>query len=181
MKYKQDEILPIEFFIYTKLAPVMGPLLHENLNMSPNDITTFGNVLGILSIYFLNKKHFSYSAIFLSLRVVIDCLDGYVARRYKLTSSFGSLYDSYSDAITYAFIYILIVMNLPTIHYKLTFIVPILIITYLNHKREDWAHKSIDCEEYITRHEILKTTRILSCTELTLLLSIYIYSISNIK
>ena len=68
-------------------------------NHTPNMITTYSLVTGILACYYLYKENIS---MFISLYLIsyfFDCFDGYFARRYKMTSKFGDIYDHTKDTI----------------------------------------------------------------------------------
>ena len=74
--------------------------LHTKLGLTPNNITLINATLitNYVIIYWLNKKYF-LAFIFLYLRNIFDGLDGYIARKYKLTSRVGDIYDHVSDSI----------------------------------------------------------------------------------
>jgi phosphatidylglycerophosphate synthase len=68
----------------------------------PNQITIFGILMNIVSIYYLfflpdlNNYGISFSMI-LFFRWLADCLDGNVARKYNKTSKLGNILDTCSD------------------------------------------------------------------------------------
>ena len=78
----------------TKLFP-----LFKSLKFTPNIITTFSLVFGLLSCYFLYRQNFTISCIFYFLSYTFDCLDGNFARKYNMTSKFGDYYDHIKDVI----------------------------------------------------------------------------------
>lgn len=86
-----------------------GPMtdFFHKLDMTPNDITTLSLITGILSIVFLYKGLPIISVCFYFFSYVFDCADGYHARKYKMVSSGGDLYDHIKDwtvNITYAIV-----------------------------------------------------------------------------
>jgi len=95
------------YYFVEFLAPVF-----YKMGFTPNMITTLGNICTLIFIYYFLKKEFTFSAIFFFLSYFFDCLDGYVARSYNMTSEFGDFYDHISDGLkTIIFILLLIKMN----------------------------------------------------------------------
>nr|QBK89109.1 MAG: CDP-alcohol phosphatidyltransferase [Mimivirus LCMiAC02] len=88
---------PIDNIIY-KFPKYLFPFFRK-LNFTANTLTTISVILGGLSIYFYIKKKYLYSAILIFISYMFDCFDGNYARKYKMTSKFGSYYDSISDNI----------------------------------------------------------------------------------
>lgn len=66
---------------------------------TPNMITTYSLITGILACYFLFKKNIKLFIGLYLLSYFFDCFDGYFARRYKMTSKFGDIYDHAKDTI----------------------------------------------------------------------------------
>ena len=71
--------------------------IYRKFNMTPNDLTTISLLLGLISIYFFYNKFFILSSLFYFLSYVYDVLDGNYARKYKMVSKFGDLYDHFKD------------------------------------------------------------------------------------
>ena len=145
-KYKKDEALPAEMFIYTHLGPYIGTFLHENMGMTPNMITTLSNIIGALGIYFMSKQEYTIAVILFIIRQISDGLDGYVARKYKMTSDFGEKYDHLSDRVfglAVAFLFIKQFLLKYNNDYKILFIISIPIIFALIFGGSiflNWAH-----------------------------------------
>jgi phosphatidylglycerophosphate synthase len=88
---------PVDNFIYIfveKMAPYMN-----KFNITPNMITTLGNVCWIYAAYLVYNNEFIFGSLFFGLCYYFDCLDGYVARKYNQLSLFGDYYDHISDAV----------------------------------------------------------------------------------
>ena len=90
---------PIDQVLYDG-AEVVAPWFHKQ-GLSPNDVTTMSFVSGILSLFELSKGRFFNFAALYTLSYAFDCLDGFIARRYKLTSTFGDLYDHVTDVLVH--------------------------------------------------------------------------------
>ena len=117
---------PVDNFIYyfvEKIAPIF-----YKLGFTPNMVTTLGNICTIISIYFFIKQQYYYSALFFFFSYFFDCLDGYIARSYNMTSQFGDFYDHISDMLKMLSFLILFI----TINHKLALIcIPIILIGFI--------------------------------------------------
>lgn len=74
------------------------PFLKQT-NHTPNILTTYSFILGLLSLYYLYKRNIYIFAILYFFSFVFDCLDGHMARIYKMYSEFGDFYDHFTDFI----------------------------------------------------------------------------------
>jgi CDP-diacylglycerol---serine O-phosphatidyltransferase len=77
----------------------------------PNLITTAGLFAGFYAIVAAMKAHFEPAAIALFIAVVMDSLDGRVARLTGTQSAFGAQYDSLSDMVCFGVTPALVVYN----------------------------------------------------------------------
>lgn len=66
---------------------------------TPNMITTYSFILGIIALHYLYKQEVNKFAVFYVLSYFMDCLDGHMARKYSVTSKFGDFYDHITDLI----------------------------------------------------------------------------------
>jgi phosphatidylglycerophosphate synthase len=71
---------------------------YKKLNFTPNMLTTLSLFFGLASCYLLYKGNNTLAMIFWIIAYFYDCADGYFARKYKMTSKFGDVYDHISDA-----------------------------------------------------------------------------------
>lgn len=81
-----------------KIGAWLLPHLHAT-GHTPNLITTYSFVLGIASVYQLHCDRLYWFAICHVLSYFFDCVDGQMARTYKMTSKFGDLYDHATDLL----------------------------------------------------------------------------------
>ena len=80
-----------------------------NEHMEPNYITIFNIIPSTLCLYFLCQNNIPLFLIFLIVRLILDCTDGHVARKYNKQSEFGNNLDRYTDMIFYTILlYILL-------------------------------------------------------------------------
>jgi phosphatidylglycerophosphate synthase len=69
----------------------------KNTGHTPNILTTYSLITGLISCYFLNKKKLLLFSIFYAISYFFDCADGSFARKYNMTSDFGDMYDHIKD------------------------------------------------------------------------------------
>ena len=120
---------------YYKKKGILEKILFENLtdypidlfykyNFTPNILTTFSFAFQLMSIIFL---HINYNLSFFFLYILgyyFDCIDGPMARRYNMVTTFGDFYDHSTDVFCY-------LLSLNYYIYTLNiFDYPLLITTY---------------------------------------------------
>ena len=93
-----------------------------NEKMEPNIITISNIIPSFLSLYFLYHHNYVLFIIFLVIRLILDCLDGHVARKYNKITNFGNKLDHYTDLIFYIILIILLTS-------KFNIIIIIIIVT----------------------------------------------------
>ena len=92
--------------LYKFLEPTLP--FWNNLNFTPNMITTLGAISSYLSLDYFYKGNIQYSILFIILRAYFDYTDGALARKYKQISKFGDLYDHIVDVVFYVALNLLI-------------------------------------------------------------------------
>ena len=76
----------------------------NKLKIKPNQLTTFGLLFGILAAFFIYKRFFIISVIFIILSTFCDMFDGWLARATKQETKFGKIYDVAMDKYVEGFI-----------------------------------------------------------------------------
>jgi CDP-diacylglycerol--serine O-phosphatidyltransferase len=71
------------------------------LLLLPNMVTLAGMCLGLTSIRFAMDERFGFAVALIFLAVLMDGLDGLLARRLRATSNFGAELDSLSDFLCF--------------------------------------------------------------------------------
>ncbi len=95
------------YYIIEQIAPSV-----YSIGFTPNMITTLGNICTAIFIYYFIQKRIYLSALFFFLSYIFDCLDGYLARSYNMTTKFGDIYDHTSDFVkTISYGYLLFKAN----------------------------------------------------------------------
>ena len=79
--------------------------LYKKLGLTPNLITTISLILGLSSSYLVYKDSYIAGAVLWFLSYYFDCADGKMARKFKMTSKFGDLYDHSSDVLKHIIIF----------------------------------------------------------------------------
>ena len=67
------------------------------LNFSANDITTLSLISGLICISLFMQQYYVLAGIFYMISYFFDCMDGYYARKYNMTSDIGDIYDHFKD------------------------------------------------------------------------------------
>lgn len=85
-----------------EISECVSPLLYS-LCITPNMITIASLIIGLYAAYLITRKRHNkiliVSLIFVSYW--LDCLDGFHARKYNLTSDFGDILDHVCDFIKF--------------------------------------------------------------------------------
>ena len=89
-----------------KLLLVRGPKFmrdkfHGKVFLVPSSVTVVGIFCGFLAIISAIRGDFEYAVKCIWLSIILDGIDGRVARRLNATSSFGREFDSLSDLIAF--------------------------------------------------------------------------------
>lgn len=112
---------PIDIFFY-KLCGIVSPLF-KSLNHTPNIITTYSLIIGVMAVYYLNIGDVNMFSLLFILYYFFDCLDGYFARKYNMVTEFGDKYDHIKDIIIFLMItYIVYIKYSHNITYGIIFI-----------------------------------------------------------
>ncbi len=121
---------PLDIILYN-IADKVSPFFYK-LKFTPNIITTLSNILCIISIFFIYKKNYKLAGIFYFISYFFDCLDGFYARKYKMTSEFGRIYDNISDIIKISIILMIIIVNIRKSKIKISILCIAILLVYLN-------------------------------------------------
>lgn len=72
-----------------------------NKKMIPNTVTLINLVFGITSLWFTMEELYKEAAIAILLAMVMDGMDGRLARHFDVSSDFGKELDSLSDLVSF--------------------------------------------------------------------------------
>ena len=82
--------------ILIDIAELLSPIAYF-LRLTPNILTTISIFFTIICIYYLNIHNFHNASYMYMISYYFDCMDGFYARKYKMYSKFGDLYDHIAD------------------------------------------------------------------------------------
>lgn len=75
--------------------------LYRQRYLVPNLVTLGSMFCGFLTIIYASSNRFEKAAIAIGLAILLDGLDGRVARRLNATSKFGGEFDSFADLVSF--------------------------------------------------------------------------------
>ncbi len=116
---------PIDNLVYKVVEPLSD--MFHSLSATPNQITSLSLIFGLIAIYFLVKRNITYFVIAYIVSYILDCVDGYYARKYEMCSEFGDFYDHIKDITIIAFVIYIIFKH--CLHKRKY--IPILIILFV--------------------------------------------------
>ena len=119
---------PIDNVIYD-LSNRLCPFFYKT-GHTPNMITTYSLIMGLLSCYFLWKGQVVLFGVCYAISYFFDCMDGHFARKYKMTSKFGDMYDHIKDVAVYLILIIVIYIKCSK-NINIPLILLFLVFTYL--------------------------------------------------
>lgn len=94
-------LLPIDEHVEEVPGPDGKKVRHRGIFLLPNLFTTAALFSGFYAIVSAMNGNFSHSAIAIFVAMVLDGLDGRVARLTNTQSAFGAEYDSLSDMVAF--------------------------------------------------------------------------------
>ena len=106
------------------IADLLSPIAYF-LKLTPNILTTISIIFSGYTVYYINYHDFTTASYMYMISYYFDCWDGFFARKYKMYSKFGDLYDHIADILKFTFIsYTLFIIN----YNKFLFYAPIVLI-----------------------------------------------------
>lgn len=100
---------PLDILL-TGVASTLNPVFRAT-GHTPNLITTYSFVTGLLAVYFLYKGNVILFSVLFFVSYFFDCCDGSFARKYHLTSKFGDLYDHITDVVVFSLIVVVVILR----------------------------------------------------------------------
>jgi phosphatidylglycerophosphate synthase len=110
--------------ILIDIAEILSPIAYF-FWLTPNVLTTISIIFSGLTVYYLNEYNFGMASYMYMISYYFDCWDGFFARKYKMYSKFGDLYDHIADILKFTSIsYMLFIIN----NSKFLFYCPFIVI-----------------------------------------------------
>ena len=137
------------------IADIIDPFFFS-MGITPNIITTFSLITGILMNYFYWKKNYYTSALMGILSYFFDCMDGNFARKYHMVTEFGDSYDHIKDILVVLALVILFLNNNTSNNFKI-YVCGLLILLFVG------AMYHLACQErYIQKYKKLEISKYLN-------------------
>lgn len=125
-KISQEYDNPLDNY-FIAISEFTSPYAYS-LGMNPNMITTLSNVSCIITILLLLNSNYYFAAFFLLVSYYFDCMDGHMARKYKMFTVFGDYYDHISDVLkVFGVLFTLYYIN----EEKFMKVIPIIILLFI--------------------------------------------------
>ena len=86
--------------IFMDIAEILNPIWNK-LKLVPNHLTTISLIFGLSSAYYIYNKKYNIATVLYLLAYLFDTCDGNYARTYDMVTSFGDIYDHFSDIIKF--------------------------------------------------------------------------------
>jgi phosphatidylglycerophosphate synthase len=96
--------------LYLSYSEKLNPYFKQ-LGFTPNGITTLSFIFGLITVWLYYKQQYILAGLSYIVSYFFDVMDGNFARTYKMTSQFGSLYDSVSDVTVVILLAYLFITN----------------------------------------------------------------------
>ena len=91
----------VDKYISYPVADFFVPILYK-LNFTPNIVTLITLIIRLIALKLLySKKLYSVIIILWTISWFTDAMDGQLARKYNMTSKFGSFFDFFTDITTF--------------------------------------------------------------------------------
>jgi len=91
---------------YDKVRKIFNPFVYGMRKVPPNVITLLGLLITIIASVVIGKGHLRYGGIILIFGVIMDAIDGAVARLRNKITEFGAFFDSTLDRYAEIIIFI---------------------------------------------------------------------------
>lgn len=120
---------PIDVILYNQVDRDLE--FYKKLGLTPNILTTISLVLGLLGVYNLHYDNYFLGAILFFISYYFDCADGKMARKYKMFSKYGDLYDHASDLIKVVALFYVMYKKSPKKTLKVIIVTAVLLFLYM--------------------------------------------------
>lgn len=132
----------LESVITYKIAAILA-----NEHIEPNYITIFNIIPSVLALYYIYHDDFLWFCIYLIIRIILDSLDGYTARKFNKVSKFGELLDCIQDTFFWSILLYILLKN------KVNNIILFVIILSFIIVIQDWSYFPIMTELFDIAHD----------------------------
>lgn len=106
-----EQLIPVDEVIEEEIADSGHKVRHRGVYLLPNLLTTAGLFAGFYAIVASVNGQFEAAAIAIFIAMILDGLDGRVARMTNTQSAFGAEYDSLCDMVSFGVAPALVMFN----------------------------------------------------------------------
>jgi len=188
--------------VLVDICDILSPMFYK-LHFTPNILTTFSLIFGLYSSYSLHNDLYKQAAIIYLISYFFDCCDGHYARKYKMVSKFGDLYDHTKDILIFILLHTLMFWKYRSKQSCISPYIVILIVCiyalvgihigcqelYYHHKKPSNESPTLSLTRKMClggkslkdRERMLSFTRYFGCGTASIITSIILYSLSYYK
>jgi len=119
----EEIIEPINRYLHNPLAASIVQVLKDT-RVTPNQVTYFSIFVGLVSAYIFSigtLKAFFFAGILLEIVLILDCVDGQLARAKECSSDLGRLLDGIAGYVIYLSVLTGIMIGIDKEHISLVF------------------------------------------------------------
>ena len=98
--------------VFHAMAETSLPLF-KSLGVNANTITALSLITGLAASYYIMHDKYAIASVLWLLSYTLDCADGMFARKYNMTSKFGSYLDPASDTIKTSVLLVVLMSKVP--------------------------------------------------------------------
>ena len=116
-------IEPVNRYLHNPLAASIVQLLKDT-SVTPNQVTYFSVFVGLVSAYTFSigtLQAFFFAGILLEIVLILDCVDGQLARAKECSSDLGRLLDGIAGYVIYLSVLTGIMIGIDKEHISLVF------------------------------------------------------------
>lgn len=116
--------------VLISLVSSTTPFLYK-WGITPNTITSLSLITGLLATFLVLKHYYKTAALLILIAYTLDCLDGNLARKYNLVTTFGDIFDHVSDLTKFTSLcYVLYIDQTIPCQFKITMFVVLGILSF---------------------------------------------------
>jgi phosphatidylglycerophosphate synthase len=116
--------------IFIDGAEVISPYFYK-LHFSPNDITTLSLITGLMCVSLFMQQQYVLAGVLYMISYFFDCMDGFYARKYKMTSDIGDLYDHFKDYLIFGILFYLLYQHHKNSQHKYIYLAILIVFILL--------------------------------------------------
>ena len=129
-KLTMDQENYFDSLILKYIVEPLAPIVYK-LGIKPNLLTLIGLISSLTAIYNLSKYRIYLFSLYFIISQIFDVFDGYLARRYNMSSKFGDYFDHISDTIKTISLFYILFIKYDLGHSKILIIMFIILLILL--------------------------------------------------